>query len=79
MRVQDGSTVWVRPEMIETIVLRNCPGDTSVADQLLNDWREDHTQSVIFDWHTKYTGRFYVSVINRKLQLFDNEVIRCEL
>jgi len=79
IRIRDKSTVWVRPDQIEMIVKRNCPGDRSIAEQLLDDWREDVWHEVSFSWHTKYTGWFYITVNNVKLQLYDHEVIRCEL
>ena len=63
IRVHHNSTVWIRPDQIQMIVQRNCPGDTSVAQQLLDDWREDVPHQVQFAWHTKYTGWFYVFVI----------------
>ena len=79
IRIRDKSTVWVRPDQIEMIVKRNCPGDRSIAEQLLDDCREDVWHEVSFSWHTKYTGWFYITVNNVKLQLYDHEVIRCEL
>lgn len=79
IRISDRSTVWIRPDQIEIIVKRNCPGDTSVAQQLLDDWRQDVVHTVVFDWHTRYTGWFYVTVNEQRLQLYDHEVIRCEL
>lgn len=79
IRVADRSTVWIRPDQIEFIVKRNCPGDTSVAQQLLDDWREDVVHCVEFHWHTRFTGWFYVTVNGTRLQLYDHEVIRCEL
>ena len=79
MRIDANSTVWIRPDQIESIVKRNCPGDASVARQLLSDWHEDVVHGVVFCWHTRCTGYFYDNVGGNRFQLCDSEVIRCEL
>ena len=79
IRVQDKSTVWIRPDKIEKIVQRNCPGDLSYAQIMMDDWKDDVVYPVKFTWHTKYTGKFYVQINGKDISLFDNEVIRSEL
>ena len=79
MRVNENSTVWIRPDQIEKIVQRNCPGDTSFAQIMMDDWNDDVVYPVKFLWHTKYTGKFFVKINGKEIYLFDNEVIRSEL
>tara|TARA_B100000519_G_C14181860_1_gene408910 strand:- start:602 stop:889 length:288 start_codon:yes stop_codon:yes gene_type:complete len=79
IRVRENSTVWIRPDQIERIVKRNCPGDVGIAQMMMDDWNDDVVYTVRFYYHTRVTGKFYIIVGGREISVFDHEVIRSEL
>ena len=77
LRVDHDSRVWIKPDKISTVVLRNRCGP-EVARQLYSDLDNDVTgYPVHIRRLSKWTGYFYVDInIDCSLLVHDNEVIR---